>query len=266
MSRAVLITYLVNFRKESINSGIGRFCRLEVSTDDQLAQFRFLVETGRTIRNRWTGPVSIFWSKQGELHETGHLFRIVLPVSTKKSKLGQLVIRWNSSLQNRPIPPDSSWKLSNSSLREQGTFFNVPGRKKPSKCRKILFCFWNENSRSKSIRFWECFGRCVNQNPNVKREVQAKNNGELQPTGRSKLSTHADNLALGNTNPPEQQAYTTTLQPREVIGPPMEVVARPTLTPRDQTLNYSGNELAASFSRASCSNILQFSSLWLAHR
>ena len=104
------------------------------------------------------------------------------------------------------------------------------------------------------------------QNQNVKRQMQAKNNGELQPTGRSKLSTHADNLALGNTNPPEQQAYTTTLQPREVIGPPMEVVARPTLTPRDQTLNYSGNELAASFSRASCSNILQFSSLWLAHR
>ena len=90
------------------------------------------------------------------------------------------------------------------------------------------------------------------QNPNVKREMQPKNMGELQPTGRSKLCTHADNLALGNTDPPEQQAYTTTFRPREVVGPPMEVVARPTLTPRDQTSNYTENELQASFSRASC--------------
>ena len=43
--------------------------------------------------------------------------------------------------------------------------------------------------------------------------------GELQPTGRSKLCTHAGNLALGNTDPPEQQAYTTTFRPREVVGP-----------------------------------------------
>ena len=75
--------------------------------------------------------------------------------------------------------------------------------------------------------------------------------GELQPTGRSKRCTHADNLALGNTDPPEQQAYTTSFRPWEVVGPPMEVVARPTLTPRDQTLNYTENELPASFSRAS---------------
>ena len=82
--------------------------------------------------------------------------------------------------------------------------------------------------------------------------MQAENMGELQPTGRSKLLyVHADNLALGNTDPPEQQAYTTTFRPREVVGPPMEVVARPTLPPRDQTLNYTENELPASFSRAS---------------
>ena len=32
---------MVNFREEPINSGIGRFCRLGVPTDGQLAQFRF---------------------------------------------------------------------------------------------------------------------------------------------------------------------------------------------------------------------------------
>ena len=68
------------------------------------------------------------------------------------------------------------------------------------------------------------------QNQKVKRERKPKNNGELQPTGRSKLCTHTNNL--GNTDPPEQ-AYTTTFRPWEVVGPSMEVVARPTLTPRD---------------------------------
>ena len=43
--------------------------------------------------------------------------------------------------------------------------------------------------------------------------MQPKNMGELQPTGRSKLCAHADNLALGNTDPPEQQAQTTTFRP-----------------------------------------------------
>ena len=47
---------LVNFREESINGGVGQFCRLEVPTDGQLAQFRF------------------FLSKRGELRETGRLF------------------------------------------------------------------------------------------------------------------------------------------------------------------------------------------------
>ena len=60
------------------------------------------------------------------------------------------------------------------------------------------------------------------QNQNVKREIQAKNIAELQPTGRPKVCTHADDLALGNTDPPEQQADTTTFRPREVVGPPMQ--------------------------------------------
>ena len=66
--------------------------------------------------------------------------------------------------------------------------------------------------------------------------MQAKNDGEMQPADRSKLSTHADNLALVNPDPPEQQADMTTFRPREVVGPPTEVMARPTLAPRDQIL------------------------------
>ena len=75
------------------------------------------------------------------------------------------------------------------------------------------------------------------QKKTVKREMQAKNNGELQ--GQFLSVTHADR----NTDPPEQQADTTTIRPREVVGPPIQVMERPTLTPRDQTLNYTENGL-----------------------
>ena len=81
-------------------------------------------------------------------------------------------------------------------------------------------------------------------NQNVKREMKQKNMRELQPMGRSKPCTHADNLALGNTDPPEQQACKTFRPRREIVGFPMEMVARPTLTPRDQTLNDTENELS----------------------
>ena len=91
------------------------------------------------------------------------------------------------------------------------------------------------------------------QNRKVKIQMQAKNNARAATYGPFKTTacTHANNLALGNVDPPEQQAYVTTCRPREVVGPPTEVVACPTLTPRDQTLNYTENELPASFSRAS---------------
>ena len=105
---------LVNFREES--SGIGRFCRLEVPTDGQLAQFRF------------------FLSKLVELHETGRPFRTLSQFHFFLSNVGQLAYRWNSSLRNPPIPLNSSRKLTNSSLREQGTFFNDSGRKSLPKC------------------------------------------------------------------------------------------------------------------------------------
>ena len=92
------------------------------------------------------------------------------------------------------------------------------------------------------------------QNQNLKREMRAKNNGELltyEPFKTTAVCTHAGNLALGTTDLQEQQAYTTTFRPREVVEPPM-VVARPTLTSRDQTFNYAENELPASVSRAAC--------------
>ena len=57
-------------------------------------------------------------------------------------------------------------------------------------------------------------------------EIQAKSNGEHNILGRSQLRTSAGYLALGNTDPPQKQANATTIRFHEVIGPPMEVVAR----------------------------------------
>ena len=88
--------------------------------------------------NGWPiGPVSIKESKLVKLYDTGGLFRAIHPVSIKKIETGP-VASWpsvgTSSLQNRPIPLDSSRKLTNSSLRQQGTFFNVSGRKSLLMC------------------------------------------------------------------------------------------------------------------------------------
>ena len=109
------------------------------------------------------------------------------------------------------------------------------------------------------------------QNQNVKREMQPKNMGELQSTGRSKLlrSMHTCRQSRARQHRSTGAAgivYMTTFRPWEVVGPPMEMAARPTLTPRDQISNYTEDELPASFSRASCRNHLQFSSLCLARR
>ena len=46
----------------------------------------------------------------------------------------------------------------------------------------------------------------------------------------------------------------------------MEAVPRPTLTPRDKTVNYTENELPASFSRKHAEIIPQFRWLWLARQ
>ena len=74
-------------------------------------------------------PSFDFFFETGRIARNGRLFRrsIIISASTFLSKAGQLAIHWNSSL--RPIPLDSSRKLISSSMREKGTFFNVPGRK-----------------------------------------------------------------------------------------------------------------------------------------
>ena len=43
-------------------------------------------------------------------------------------------LEFESAKSANPTTVDYSRKLTNSSLREQGTFFNVPGRKNLSKC------------------------------------------------------------------------------------------------------------------------------------
>ena len=81
--------------------------------------------------NGWpTGPVSIKKSKLGELHETGGLFVEFTLFRSKNRNWASWPFVGTSSLQNRPVPLDSSRKLTNSSLRQQGKFFNVPGRKR----------------------------------------------------------------------------------------------------------------------------------------
>ena len=52
-----------------------------------------LADSAGSNSNGWpTGSGSI---KKSKLGETGGLFRAIHPVSIKKSKLGQLAIRWN---------------------------------------------------------------------------------------------------------------------------------------------------------------------------
>ena len=78
---------LVKFREES--TGVGRFCRLEFERMANWPSFDFLSKLGQLSRR---------------------------PVSIKKSKLGQLAIRWNfepAKSANPNIEIDSSRKLTN---------------------------------------------------------------------------------------------------------------------------------------------------------
>ena len=77
------------------------------------------------------------------------------------------------------------------------------------------------------------------QNQNLKREMQVKKCGRAATYGPFKTIYTCRQSRARQHRPPEQQTYTTTVGPREVVGPAMEVVARPTLTPPDQTLNYT---------------------------
>ena len=86
------------------------------------------------------------------------------------------------------------------------------------------------NHKSYSFRF-----RGVRTESKSEIEIQAKSNGEHNLLGPFATVHTCRDLALGNTNPPQKQANATAFRFREIVGPPMEVVARPTLTPRDQT-------------------------------
>ena len=89
--------------------------------------------------NGWlAGPVSIKKkTKLSELYETGGVFRATHPVSTS---IGI------SCLQNRAIPLDSSRKLTNCSLRQQGAFFTSGGEKACQIVEKSCFGFRSHNN------------------------------------------------------------------------------------------------------------------------
>ena len=97
---------------------------------------------------------------------------------------------------------------------------------------------------------------CENRNP---REKQPR----PQPSGRSQLA-HTCSILLRSATPIHHRGKQT--RSRKVAGPAKEVAARPTLTPRDQTSNYTENELPISISRASSSTFLKICSLWLERR
>ena len=87
--------------------------------------------------------------------ETARIVRNWRPVSgnspcfdfEKKTKLGQLAIRWNFEPTKSANPPRFLSKLTKSSLKPQGTFFNTPGEKACQCVVKACFVFWNNNCR-----------------------------------------------------------------------------------------------------------------------
>ena len=109
------------------------------------------------------------------------------------------------------------------------------------------------NLKPKSIRFRECFGRGAQTESKREKRNAAETHRELQPTGRSKLCPHAENLALGNTVHQSSRRTRRHIDPRRSLGLPWRWWrARPMLTPRNQTLNFTKSELPAIFSRAAC--------------
>ena len=109
---------LVNFRKES--RGIGRFCRLEFQ---RMANWPSFDKKNRHLQNDTT----------------------IHPVSKKNRNWASWPPVGHSSQQNRLIPLNSSRKLTNSSLRQQGTLFNVSARKSLPSVEKSCFVFWNDH-------------------------------------------------------------------------------------------------------------------------
>ena len=113
------------------------------------------------------------------------------------------------------------------------------------------------NRKSKSIRFRECFGRSVQAESKREHRKAAEKHGRAATYGpfktmhtcrQSSARQHRSTRAAGTHNIPTPGGRWAS----HGGGAPMEVVARPALTPRVQTLNCTENELPASSSRASC--------------
>ena len=110
----------------------------------------------------------------------------------------------------------------------------------------------NRKRTSKSIRFRECFRRCV--------ESKRKKRNAAEKRGRA--ATYGPFITMNTCQQSSFRQHRSTGAAGihdNISTPSMEVVARPTLTPRDQTLNHTEHELPALFSRA-CGNHLQFGS------
>ena len=87
--------------------------------------------------NGWpTGPVSIKKSRNWENYTTKQAACKFTLFRSKNRNWASWPSVGTSILQNRPILLNSFRKLTKSSLRQQGFFFNVPGKKKPAKVLK----------------------------------------------------------------------------------------------------------------------------------
>ena len=96
--------------------GLADFDRLEVPTDGQLSQFRFFYRNWLDCGNL---PVSYNYPSFDFFIETG-------PVGHP--------LEFEHAKSANATTVDSCRKLTNSSLREKGTFCNVPGIKLLPKC------------------------------------------------------------------------------------------------------------------------------------
>ena len=112
-------------------------------------------------------------------------------------------------------------------------------------------------NKSKSIHFRGCFGRGVQTASKRENINAAERHGRASTFGpfkimctcrQSSARQHRSTRAAGTHNIPTPGGRWAS----HGGGAPMEVVARPALTPRVQTLNCTENELPASSSRASC--------------
>ena len=110
----------------------------------------------------------------------------------------------------------------------------------------------NRKRKSKSIRFRECFQRGVQTESKREMRNAAEKHGRAATYGPFKTMNTCRQSSV------RQHRSTRAAGIHDDISTPggrwasHGGVARPTLTLRDQTLNFTENELLASFSRESC--------------